>query len=156
VIALDSAGAVKGVRLHVVREPNGIKRQLTGDQAFSASSPVSTRATRSRWGPRHPRQFLGADQSSETIAFSVKKMLVHPRIAGPLMGGLAFKNLRRPQAALRPHRVEPGRGDRGAVSAMLAFNRGYQQPSRVSWTAWGRSSWWCRSAARTRRPHRSS
>src|SRR5437763_261159 len=31
VIALDPAGTVKGVRLQVVREPNGIKRLLTSD-----------------------------------------------------------------------------------------------------------------------------
>src|SRR5205823_7948808 len=38
VIALDPAGTVKAVRLQVVREPNGIKRQLTGESFLGAFS----------------------------------------------------------------------------------------------------------------------
>jgi hypothetical protein len=74
VIALDSAGAVKGVRLQVVREPNEIKRQLTGPGFLGqfagkrAGDPVQV--------GRDIRPVPGADQSSETVAFSVKKMLI--------------------------------------------------------------------------------
>jgi hypothetical protein len=74
VIALDPAGAVKGVRLQVVREPNGIKRQLTGEGFLGqftgkyVGDPIQV--------GRDIRPVPGADQSSETVAFSVKKMLV--------------------------------------------------------------------------------
>jgi hypothetical protein len=74
VIALDPAGVVKGVRLQVIREPNGIKRQLTGEGFLGqfagkrASDPVQV--------GRDIRPVAGAEQSSATIAFSVRKMLV--------------------------------------------------------------------------------
>lgn len=74
VIALNPGGAVKGVRLQVVREPNGIKRQLTGEGFLGqfagkrASDPIEV--------GRDIRPVPGADQSSETVAFSVRKMLV--------------------------------------------------------------------------------
>jgi hypothetical protein len=74
VIALDPAGVVKGVRLQVVREPNGIKRQLTGDGFLGqfagkrAGEPIEV--------GRDIRPVPGADQSSETVAFSVRKMLL--------------------------------------------------------------------------------
>jgi hypothetical protein len=74
VIALDPAGVVRGVRLQVIREPNGIKRLLTGDDFLGqfrgkrVSDPVTV--------GRDIRPAPGADQSSETIAFSVHKMLV--------------------------------------------------------------------------------
>ena len=74
VIALDPDGAVKGVRLQVVREPNDIKRQLTSQSFLGqftgkrAGDPVQV--------GRDIRPVPGADQSSETIAFSVRKMLV--------------------------------------------------------------------------------
>jgi hypothetical protein len=81
VVALDTAGAVKGVRLQVVREPNAIKRQLTGDaflRQFTgkrASDPIQV--------GRDIRPVPGAGQSSETIAFSVRKMLVvHEALGG--------------------------------------------------------------------------
>jgi hypothetical protein len=73
VIALDPAGVVKGVRLQVVREPNGIKRQLTGDRFLGqflgkrAGDPIEV--------GRDIRPVPGAEQSSATIAFSVRKML---------------------------------------------------------------------------------
>jgi hypothetical protein len=74
VIALDPAGAVKGVRLQVVREPNGIKRHLTGESFLGqftgkhAGDPIQV--------GRDIRPVPGADQSSETVAFSVRKMLI--------------------------------------------------------------------------------
>ncbi len=74
VIALNAAGAVKGVRLQVIREPNEIKRQLTGESFLGqfegkrAGDPIQV--------GRDIRPVPGADQSSETIAFSVKKMLL--------------------------------------------------------------------------------
>jgi H+/Na+-translocating ferredoxin:NAD+ oxidoreductase subunit G len=74
VIALDPAGAVKGVRLQVIREPNDIKRQLTGD-SFLAQFNGKRAGDLIQVG-RDIRPVPGADQSSETIAFSVKKMLV--------------------------------------------------------------------------------
>jgi hypothetical protein len=74
VIALDPGGAVKGVRLQVVREPNGIKRQITGD-AFLGQF-VGKRAGDPVQVGRDIRPVPGADQSSETVAFSVRKMLL--------------------------------------------------------------------------------
>jgi hypothetical protein len=74
VIALDAAGQVKGVKLQVVREPNGIKRQLTGDGFLGqfagkrAGDPIQV--------GRDIRPVPGADQSSATVAFSVHKMLI--------------------------------------------------------------------------------
>jgi len=74
VIALDPAGTVKGVRLQVIREPNGIKRQLTAD-GFLGQFAGKHVGDPIRVG-RDIRPVPGADQSSETIAFSVRKMLV--------------------------------------------------------------------------------
>ena len=74
VVALDPAGTVKGVRLQVIREPNDIKRQLTSQSFLGqftgkrAGDPVQV--------GRDIRPVPGADESSETIAFSVRKMLV--------------------------------------------------------------------------------
>jgi hypothetical protein len=74
VIALDPAGAVKGVRLQVVREPNVIKRQLTGE-SFLGQFTGKHAGDLIQVG-RDIRPVPGADQSSETVAFSVRKMLV--------------------------------------------------------------------------------
>jgi hypothetical protein len=74
VIALDPAGTVKGVRLQVIREPNDIKRQLTGAGFLGQFS--GKRAGDAIQVGRDIRPVTGADQSSETIAFSVRKMLV--------------------------------------------------------------------------------
>lgn len=74
VIALDPGGAVKGVRLQVIREPNEIKRQLTSESFLGqfagkhAGDPIQV--------GRDIRPVPGASQSSATIAFSVRKMLV--------------------------------------------------------------------------------
>jgi hypothetical protein len=74
VVALDPAGHVKGVKLQVVREPNGIKRQLIGEgflgqfEGKRAGDPIQV--------GRDIRPVPGADQSSETVAFSVRKMLL--------------------------------------------------------------------------------
>jgi hypothetical protein len=73
VIALDPAGVVKGVRLQVVREPNGIKRQLTGEGFLGQF--VGKRAGEPIEVGRDIRPVAGAEQSSETVAFSVRKML---------------------------------------------------------------------------------
>jgi hypothetical protein len=81
VIALDPSGAVKGVRLQVVREPNGIKRQLTGDGFLGQF--IGKRTGDPIQVGRDIRPVPGADQSSETVAFSVRKMLViHQALGG--------------------------------------------------------------------------
>jgi hypothetical protein len=74
VVALDPAGSVKGVRLQVIREPNGIKRQLTAESFLGQFS--GKRVVDPIQVGRDIRPVPGAEQSSETIAFSVRKMLV--------------------------------------------------------------------------------
>jgi hypothetical protein len=81
VIALDASGVVRGVRLQVVREPNGIKRQLTGDGFLGQFE--GKRAGDAIEIGRDIRPVPGAEQSSETVAFSVRKMLlVHQALGG--------------------------------------------------------------------------